>query len=172
MALLDDIEIGTDDVVTVACAAVGDLLSGILVDGKSVPVRLGQVYPEDAADLPVIQVYSTSENYAQGAGRQGNRMERIDAVITATIVFALPITKLAELDRKVGRVRAEVKERIAANPYLKVEGSIWASDLAVRDITKGLAGAGKATVNVNQMRLGCVIHAREGARFPAHYQGD
>jgi len=172
LGLLDDIEIGTDDVVTVAVAALGDRLSGIEIDGKVLPVKSGQFWPEDIKDLPVLLVYSTSETYGQGAGRQGNRMERIDAILKAVVVFAKPSIQAGALERSIGRVRAEVKARIAGDPYLKVDGQVWATDLAMRNITKGLSGAGAGLVLVNDMQVGCTIHAREGSRLPAHYQGD
>lgn len=169
--MADGIEIGVDDLTTVACAAVRDLLAGIEADNVAVPVRLGQVYPEDLGPEGSIQVYSTSESFTQGAGRQGNRMERIDCTINVTVLFPLPIIKLAELDRKIGRVRAEIKERISADPYLQIDGHVWATDLEIRSIQKGLAGSGKATLAVNSLQLSCTIHAREGSRLPAQYNG-
>lgn len=167
--MLTDIEIGTDDLVVVAVAAAREMLSGIVVDGKAIPVRIGQVYPESVEDMPVIQVFSTSESYGYGAGRVGHRMVRIDAGITVALLFALPIIKVAELDRKIGRIRAEIKARIAADPHLRIEGQVWATDLEVQSITKGLAGAGKSTLAINQLQLGCTIHSREGALLPAHF---
>ncbi|MBE7732174.1 hypothetical protein [Devosia faecipullorum] len=167
--MLADIEIGTDDLVTVAVAAARDLLSGIEIDGKPIPVRMGQVYPEAVEDLPVLQVFSTSEGYQYGAGRVGHRMVRIDATITVALLFALPIIKLEELDRKIGRVRGQIKARIAADPHLKIDGKVWATDLEIQSIQKGLAGAGKATLAINQLQLGCSITHREGSLIPAHY---
>lgn len=169
--MLTDIEIGTDDLVTVAVAAAREMLSGIEVDGKAIPVRIGQVYPEAIEDLPVIQCFSTSESYAYGAGRVGNRMVRCDAGITVALLFAMPIIKVDELDRKIGRIRADIKARIAADPHLKIDGKVWATDLEIQSIQKGMAGVGKATMAINQIQLGCTIHSREGALLPAHHNG-
>ena len=167
--MLADIEIGTDDLVTVAVAAAREMLSGIEIDGRAIPVRIGQVYPDAVEDMPVIQVFSTSESYQPIAGKIGNRMMRLTAGITVVVMFPLPIIKLAELDRKAGLVRAEIKARIANDPHLKIDGRVWATDLEVQSITKGLAGTGKATLSLNQLQLACTITHREGSLIPAHY---
>ena len=167
--MADEIEIGVDDLTAVACAIVRDRLAGIDVDGSVIPTMPGQVYPEDARDLPVILVHSPQETYEQGAGRVGNRMQRINCVIRVTVVFALPITQLAAFDRKVGQVRSEIKRRLAADPHLKIDGSVVASDVALQRVDKGFSGGGSKTVVVNQLQYGCTIHAREGSDLPAHF---
>lgn len=167
--MAEDLTIGEDDIVTVALAAVRDRLAGIEFDGEAIPVQIGAVLPADASELPVILVHSPSESYSQGAGQPGRRMERIDAVIRVTLAFSAPSVRIAQHDRAVGRTRAEVKERIAANATLRIDGKVIATDLHVQSVQKGFVPGGAKLSLVNQLQLGCVINSREGQRLPVGF---
>jgi len=166
---LENIEIGVDDLVVVACAAMRELVAGIEFDGKAIPARPGQVYPEDAADLPVHQVYSSNQYFEYGAGHSGNRMVRMTITINVVSVFGMPIVGLAALERKAGRVRAEILERLASSPHLLVDGKPWATGVTARTGVSGLVGGGKQTNLVQQLQIDCTIDTREGSRLPLSF---
>lgn len=157
----DVLAIGESDLATVACSVVVDLLSGIEIDGKSFPPLLSQVYPTDAGDLPCICVTAPGESYTIGSGRR-QRIQRNDMALRVTLVMSAPKVHQHRMEILAGKVRSEIKSRLAANRTLKVDGQVLAQDVTLQRIDKGFATTGTLTVMVSQMAYAAVIHSVEG----------
>lgn len=147
------LKIGDSDLVTVAVDATLGLLTGI-VDGAEIPVLLGQIYPQDARDLPVILGHSPGEDRTPVGRRE---LETINADIEITVIYRLPDSHLNDLAVKIGRVVAEIEKRLAAAKAVYVDGSLVASDLQIRRIDRGFTG-GSGAVAAARIELGCTIH--------------